>query len=89
LLPEEKLWFRIVRFRVIKSNYQKEEGRGFVSEAYFSPWIDILMLLLYCRCSTGLILEALHVDPASGASLDNDKSTKVVKPSARYFLEPG
>lgn len=47
------------------------------------------MLLLYCRSSTGLILEALHVDPASGASLDKDKSTKVVKPSARYLMEPG
>ncbi|KAK9948919.1 hypothetical protein M0R45_004472 [Rubus argutus] len=34
------------------------------------------------RSSTGLILEALHVDPASGALLDKDKSTKVVKPSA-------
>ncbi|XP_050373365.1 uncharacterized protein LOC126790932 isoform X2 [Argentina anserina] len=34
------------------------------------------------RPSTGLILEALHVDPASGALLDKDKSTKVVKPSA-------
>ncbi|XP_008241459.1 PREDICTED: CLK4-associating serine/arginine rich protein isoform X2 [Prunus mume] len=34
------------------------------------------------RPSTGLILEALHVDPASGASLEKDKGTKVVKPPA-------
>lgn len=46
------------------------------------------MLLLSCRPSTGLILEALHVDPASGASLEKDKGTKVVKPPARYLMEP-
>ncbi|XP_021825111.1 CLK4-associating serine/arginine rich protein isoform X3 [Prunus avium] len=34
------------------------------------------------RPSTGLILEALHVDPASAASLEKDKGTKVVKPPA-------
>ncbi|PQP94987.1 hypothetical protein Pyn_01140 [Prunus yedoensis var. nudiflora] len=34
------------------------------------------------RPSTGLILEALHVDPASGASLEKDKGSKVVKPPA-------
>ncbi|KAM3014405.1 hypothetical protein FF2_027115 [Malus domestica] len=34
------------------------------------------------RPSTGLILEALHVDPASGASPEKDKGTKVVKPPA-------
>ncbi|CAB4287425.1 unnamed protein product [Prunus armeniaca] len=34
------------------------------------------------RPSTGLILEALHIDPASGASLEKDKGTKVVKPPA-------
>ncbi|BBH07803.1 hypothetical protein Prudu_019835 [Prunus dulcis] len=34
------------------------------------------------RPSTGLILEALHVDPASSASLEKDKGTKVVKPPA-------
>ncbi|CAM8985743.1 unnamed protein product [Rhodiola kirilowii] len=30
---------------------------------------------------TGCILEALHVDPASGITLENDKNTKIVKPS--------
>ncbi|KAK4766802.1 hypothetical protein SAY87_008444 [Trapa incisa] len=31
--------------------------------------------------SSGHILEALHVDPASGVSLDKDKSSKLLKPS--------
>ncbi|KAM7262438.1 hypothetical protein ACFE04_000121 [Oxalis oulophora] len=31
------------------------------------------------RASSGRILEALHVDPASGVSLDNEKSNKSVK----------
>ncbi|XP_068334951.1 uncharacterized protein [Pyrus communis] len=34
------------------------------------------------RPSTGLILEALHIDPASGASLEKDKGAKLVKPPA-------
>ncbi|KAL6222584.1 hypothetical protein ACLB2K_005976 [Fragaria x ananassa] len=64
----------------------KEESKceGFSPPTSPSSQTDVLN-----RSSTGLILEALHVDPASGASLDKDKSTKVVKPSARYFLEPG
>ncbi|XP_061341084.1 uncharacterized protein LOC133287464 isoform X2 [Gastrolobium bilobum] len=33
------------------------------------------------RPSSGCILEALHVDPASGVSIDKDKGTKVMKPS--------
>ncbi|KAI4327454.1 hypothetical protein L6164_019913 [Bauhinia variegata] len=33
------------------------------------------------RPSSGRILEALHVDPASGVSIEKDKSTKVLKPS--------
>nr|XP_023921995.1 CLK4-associating serine/arginine rich protein isoform X2 [Quercus suber] len=33
------------------------------------------------RPSSGRILEALHVDPASGISLDKEKSAKVLKPS--------
>ncbi|KAL2348396.1 hypothetical protein Fmac_002396 [Flemingia macrophylla] len=33
------------------------------------------------RPSSGCILEALHVDPASGVSVDKDKSAKVLKPS--------
>ncbi|KAJ9670753.1 hypothetical protein PVL29_026963 [Vitis rotundifolia] len=34
------------------------------------------------RPSSGRILEALHVDPASGISLDKEKQSKVLKPSA-------
>ncbi|CAN1343738.1 hypothetical protein LINPERPRIM_LOCUS39881 [Linum perenne] len=34
------------------------------------------------RPSSGLILEALHVDPASGVSLDKDKPAKELKPTA-------
>ncbi|XP_015890143.1 uncharacterized protein LOC107424797 isoform X1 [Ziziphus jujuba] len=33
------------------------------------------------RPASGCILEALHVDPASGVSLDKDKGSKVLKPS--------
>ncbi|KAL3526779.1 hypothetical protein ACH5RR_011435 [Cinchona calisaya] len=33
------------------------------------------------RPSSGRILEALHVDPASGVSLDKEKSAKLLKPS--------
>ncbi|KHN36226.1 CLK4-associating serine/arginine rich protein [Glycine soja] len=33
------------------------------------------------RPTSGCILEALHVDPASGVSIDKDKGTKVLKPS--------
>ncbi|GLT54116.1 hypothetical protein SLA2020_273440 [Shorea laevis] len=33
------------------------------------------------RPASGRILEALHVDPASGVSLDKEKSAKVLKPS--------
>uniref|UniRef100_A0A7N0T9E1 Suppressor of white apricot N-terminal domain-containing protein n=1 Tax=Kalanchoe fedtschenkoi TaxID=63787 RepID=A0A7N0T9E1_KALFE len=32
------------------------------------------------RPSSGCILEALHVDPASGITLDKDRNTKIVKP---------
>jgi len=34
-----------------------------------------------CRPSSGHILEALHVDPASGVSLEKDKIVKLPKPS--------
>lgn len=37
-----------------------------------------------CRPSSGHILEALHVDPASGVSLEKDKIVKLPKPSVRY-----
>ncbi|KAJ6916264.1 hypothetical protein NC652_018838 [Populus alba x Populus x berolinensis] len=40
-----------------------------------------LMLVISRRPSSGHILEALHIDPASGVSPDNDKSTKVSKPA--------
>ncbi|KAK9135998.1 hypothetical protein Syun_015328 [Stephania yunnanensis] len=33
------------------------------------------------RLSSGRILEALHVDPASAVSLDREKNSKVIKPS--------
>ena len=45
-----------------------------------------LIPLLCCRPSSGCILEALHVDPASGVSIDKDKGTKVAKPSVRYAM---
>lgn len=45
------------------------------------------MLLLFCRPASGRILEALHVDPASGVSLDKEKVTKVPKPVVRYSLD--
>lgn len=38
-----------------------------------------LMLLLFCRPSSGHILEALHIDPASGVSLDKEKNAKSLK----------
>ena len=38
------------------------------------------MLILFCRPSSGRILEALHIDPASSLSHDKDKNTKVSKP---------
>lgn len=34
---------------------------------------------LFCRPPTGRILEALHVDPASGVSIDKDKSGQMLK----------
>lgn len=45
-----------------------------------------LMLRLLCRPSSGHILEALHIDPASGVSLDKEKNTKLVKPPVRYTM---
>jgi hypothetical protein len=48
-------------------------------------WVSLMFLLL-CRPSSGRILEALHVDPASGVSLDKEKSAKMFKPSVRYHL---
>lgn len=34
--------------------------------------------------SSGRILEALHVDPVSGVSIDKDKGTNLLKPSIRF-----
>lgn len=48
-----------------------------------------LMLPLFCRPSSGHILEALHVDPASGVSLDKEKNSKLPKPPARYDRDCG
>ncbi|KAJ6798381.1 CLK4-associating serine/arginine rich protein [Iris pallida] len=45
-----------------------------------SPPSSPLQPELANRSSGGRILEALHVDPASGLSLEQDKSTKVLKP---------
>lgn len=47
-----------------------------------------LMLPHFCRPSSG-ILEALHVDPASGVSLDKEKNSKLLKPPARYDKDCG
>ncbi|CAL1408664.1 unnamed protein product [Linum trigynum] len=41
------------------------------------------------RPSSGCILEALHVDPASGVSLDKDKTAKELKPSASSSSSSG
>lgn len=38
--------------------------------------------LLFCRPSSGQILEALHIDPASGVSVDSEKNAKMSKPFA-------
>ncbi|CAI0430044.1 unnamed protein product [Linum tenue] len=48
-----------------------------------------LKLLLSCRPSSRHILEALHVDPASGVSLDKDKTAKELKPSASSSSSSG
>lgn len=42
--------------------------------------------LPYCRSPSCRILEALHVDPASGVSIDKDKGAKVLKPSVKYAI---
>ncbi|KAE8655153.1 BTB/POZ domain-containing protein [Hibiscus syriacus] len=39
------------------------------------------MFFLPCRLYSGQILEALHVYPASGVSLDKEKSSEVSKPT--------
>lgn len=44
------------------------------------------MLILFCRPSSGCILEALHIDPASGVSIEKEKNSKLLKPSVRYIF---
>ncbi|KAJ6304808.1 hypothetical protein OIU78_020382 [Salix suchowensis] len=48
-------------------------------EGYSPPPSPPSQADLLNRPSSGHILEALHIDPASGVSLDNDKSTKASK----------
>ncbi|CAI0430208.1 unnamed protein product [Linum tenue] len=58
------------------------------SAAALPPFV-YLKLLLSCRPSSRHILEALHVDPASGVSLDKDKTAKELKPSASSSSSSG
>lgn len=46
----------------------------------------LLMLMHLCRSSAGHILEALHVDPASAVSLEQEKNLKMLKTPARYLF---
>ncbi|XP_021642891.2 uncharacterized protein LOC110673681 isoform X2 [Hevea brasiliensis] len=50
-------------------------------EGYSPPSSPPSQADMLSRPSSGLILEALHVDPASGVSLDKEKNAKVVKPA--------
>lgn len=45
----------------------------------------IIILVFLCRPSSGHILEALHIDPASGVSLDKDRKGKLLKTTQRYL----
>lgn len=49
------------------------------SDLASDPERVLLIVLILCRPS-GRILEALHVDPASGVSLDKEKNAKLLKP---------
>ena len=42
-----------------------------------------LVVLYACRASGGRILEALHVDPASAMSLEQEKNAKMLRPPIR------
>ncbi|KAG5089599.1 hypothetical protein JHK86_002211 [Glycine max] len=50
-------------------------------EGFSPPRSPTSQVDLLNRPTSGCILEALHVDPASGVSIDKDKGTKVLKPS--------
>ncbi|XP_020537237.1 CLK4-associating serine/arginine rich protein isoform X2 [Jatropha curcas] len=50
-------------------------------EGYSPPSSPPSQADMLSRPSSGHILEALHIDPASGVSLDKEKSTKAVKPA--------
>ncbi|KAH1157750.1 hypothetical protein AAZX31_11G054800 [Glycine max] len=50
-------------------------------EGFSPPRSPTSQVDLLNRPTSSCILEALHVDPASGVSIDKDKGTKVLKPS--------
>ncbi|TYG94818.1 hypothetical protein ES288_A11G219000v1 [Gossypium darwinii] len=62
---------RITGSRVLHNDPYRESRRSPTYDAYPRSR----------RLSSGPILEALHVDPASGVSLDKEKSSKVSKPA--------
>ncbi|XP_025013922.1 CLK4-associating serine/arginine rich protein isoform X3 [Ricinus communis] len=57
------------------------DGDKLKLEGYSPPPSPPFQADMLSRPYSGRILEALHVDPASGVTLDKDKSTKVVKPA--------
>ncbi|XVF59417.1 hypothetical protein PTKIN_Ptkin07bG0274200 [Pterospermum kingtungense] len=57
------------------------DGDGPKLEGFSPPSSPPSQAGMLNRPSSGHILEALHVDPASGVSLDNEKSSKVSKPA--------
>ncbi|KAK6258518.1 hypothetical protein SCA6_012992 [Theobroma cacao] len=57
------------------------DGDGPKLEGFSPPSSPPFQADMLNRPSSGHILEALHVDPASGVSLDKEKSSKVSKPA--------
>ncbi|XP_022751270.1 CLK4-associating serine/arginine rich protein-like isoform X3 [Durio zibethinus] len=57
------------------------DGDGPKLEGHSPPSSPLSQADMLNRPSSGRILEALHVDPASGVSLDKEKSGKVSKPA--------
>ncbi|XVE82797.1 hypothetical protein DITRI_Ditri16bG0034500 [Diplodiscus trichospermus] len=57
------------------------DGDGPKLEGFSPPSSPPSQADMLNRPSSGYILEALHVDPASGVSLDKEKSSKVLKPA--------
>lgn len=43
---------------------------------------SVFYIFYYCRSSGNRILEALHIDPASALSLENEKNTKISRNSS-------